>query len=199
VVAALILAGLVIAGIGWAIWSLNDNISAPGPGATGSGPCGSEDSVNIELVYADGHAAQICTRDRPDCPNQTVSGTADGQTSSASQFTLNNQLRSSARRYILIIRFDGALPAEAGEQTLQLDPLVGMPGLPGSTSSGPPHKADLSVTPRDPAEDGYVAASGSLTVSSAGGVARGRIEGNFSPNGTAAAPMRFGGTFACKH
>lgn len=202
-VAVLIVAGLLIfGGIGWAIWWLNDNIGAPGPGATGSGPCGSGDSVNLQLIYADGRVVQACTRDRPACPNQTVTGTGNGQTTSASLFTLNNQLRSSLRRYILTMRFDGALPVETAEQTLQLDPRVGfLPDMPGAAPSnnGPPTAAVLQITPRDPSEDGYTTVSGSLTVSSSHSVAQGRIEGSFSTNGPAVSPVRIAGTFACNH
>src|SRR6202171_6880241 len=108
----LILAGLVVAGIGWVAWWLNDNVGAPGAGATGSGPCGSADSVNVQLVFADGHAFQASTRDRPACPNITIPNvTTNGQTT-MSEFDLRNQLRSSSRRYILFVRFDAGVAAE---------------------------------------------------------------------------------------
>src|SRR6267378_1325463 len=113
----LIVAGLVIiGGIGWVVWSVVDSIGAPGPGATGSGPCGSGDSVNLEMVFADGRVVQACTHDRPACPNQTISGGTATETISVSQFDLRNQLRSSSRRYILLIRFDAALPADSAQQ-----------------------------------------------------------------------------------
>ena len=69
--------------------------------------------------------------------------------------------------------FDAALPAAIAEQTLQLDPVVGLPGAPGENpaGNGTPQKAVVQITPRDPQEDGYTAASGTLTVSSASGVA----------------------------
>jgi hypothetical protein len=202
-VGGLVVVGLlIIGGIAWAAWSVIDNIGAPGPGATGSGPCGSGDSVNLQLSFADGHVVQACTRDRPACPNQTVTGTGNGQTTSASLFTLNNQLRSSSRRYIFFMRLDGALPAETAEQTLHLDPRVGfLPDMagPAAPNTGPPTAAVLQITPRDPSEDGYTAVSGSLTVSSSHSVAQGRIEGSFSSNGPAVSPVRIAGTFACNH
>jgi hypothetical protein len=187
--AALVLVGLV-AGTGWVVWWLNDNIDAPGPAATGSGPCTSAESVNIQLVFADGHTVQACTHDRPACPTQTVSGTA--------QFGLNNQLRSSSRRYILTLNFDAALPAEAAEQTLQINPQAFLPGPPGAgpSGNGALAAAVVQITPRDPAADGYTPASGTVTVSSSHGVAHGQIDGTFSTT-TTASPVRLTGTFAC--
>lgn len=197
------------AGIGWIVWWVGDNIGAPGPQPTGSGPCGSADSVNIQLVFADGHAVQACTRDRPACPNGTITGSGNGQTSSTSRFGLSNQLRSSSRRYILLVSFDAALPAEAAEQTLQIDPGVFLPGPPasGPSNNGALTAAVVQVTPRDPYELGYTPASGSVTVSSSHGVARGRIDGNFNvgptrpdrpaPTSTTRLPVRITGTFAC--
>jgi ectoine hydroxylase-related dioxygenase (phytanoyl-CoA dioxygenase family) len=67
------------------------------------------DSVFIQLVFADGHSVQACTRDMPTCRNETISGTGpDGQTSSVSQFRLANDLRSAQRGYHLFISFDTA-------------------------------------------------------------------------------------------
>lgn len=213
-VGGLIVAGLVIiGGIGWAVWSVIDSIGAPGPGATGSGPCGSGDSVNLEMVFADGRVVQACTHDRPACPNQTISGGTATETISVSQFDLRNQLRSSSRRYILLIRFDAALPAESAQQTLNIDPRVGfLPGGPGSgpPSTGPPQAAVVQITPRDPYEDGYTPASGTITVSSTHGVAQGRIDGSFTgtattrpdrpaPSSNTVSPVRVTGTFACNH
>ncbi len=209
--ASVIVVALLIAGIGWAAWWVNDNIDAPGPAPTGSGPCTSADAVNIQLVFADGHSVEACTRDRPACPNQTITGTADGQTSSVSQFGLNNQLRSSSRRYILSVSFDGALPSEAAEQTLKIDPGVFLPGPPGSgpAGSGAITAAVVAVTPRDPTEVGYTPQSGSVTVTSSNGVARGRIDGDFNvaptrpdrpiDTSTPVSPVRVAGTFACNH
>ncbi len=213
-VGALVAAGLLLlGGVAWTVWWVSDNIGAPGPGPTGSGPCSSADSVNLTLVFADGHVVQACTRDRPACPNQTISGTMNGQAlPSVSQFTLSNQLRSSSRRYIFSMRFDGALPVESAEQTLQLDPRVGLPpGLPGSaTTTGPPQGAIVQISPRDPYEDGYATVSGSVTVSSSHGVAFGRIDGGFGgtgpirpdrpvPSSTKPTPLRIAGSFACNH
>jgi hypothetical protein len=206
--AVVILVGLV-AGTGWIVWWIGDNINAPGPPPTGSGVCGAADSVNIQLVFADGHTVQACTRDRPACPNQSVTGSGNGQTSSVSRFGLSNQLRSSSRRYILSVTFDAAFPAEAPEQTLQIDPQVFLPGPPGPgpSGNGALSSAVVEIAPRDPYEDGYTPSSGSVTVSSSHGVARGRIDGNFNvgptrpdrpaPTSTTVSPVRVMGTFVC--
>jgi hypothetical protein len=211
-VGSLIVAGLlIIGGIGWAVWWLADNIGAPGPAATGSGPCTSADSVNLSMVFADGRVVQACTHDRPVCPNQTITGGTSSQTISVSQFDLRNQLRSSTRRYILSVRFDAALPAESPQQTLNIDPRVGLPaGMPGSgpPNTGAPVAAIVQVTPRDPYEDGYTAVSGTVTVSSTHGVAQGRFEGSITgagatrpdrpaPSSNTVTPVRIAGTFAC--
>jgi hypothetical protein len=198
-VAAAIVLVTLVGGIGWAVWWLNDNIDAPGPAATGSGPCSSADSVNIQLVFADGHTVLACTHDRPACPSQTAGGTAE--------FGLHNQLRSSSRRYILTVSFNAALPADAPEQTLQINPqgfLPGPPG-PGPSGNGSLSAAVVQVTPRDPAEDGYTPGFGTVTVSSSHGVAQGQIDGTFSagptrpdrPTTTPVSPIRVTGTFAC--
>ena len=210
VAAVLVLVGL-IAGIGWVVWWVSDNIGAPGPPPTGSGACTSADAVNLQLVFADGHTVQACTRDRPACPNQTITGSGDGQTTSMSQFRLSNQLRSSSRRYILVLSFDAALPAEAAEQTLQINPpgyLPGPQGPGGPSANGTLSTAFVEITPRDPYEDFYTPGSGSVTVLSSHGVARGRIDFNVStggttrpdrpaPTSTAVSPVRISGTFAC--
>jgi hypothetical protein len=210
VTAALVLIAF-LAGIGWIVWWVSDNIGAPGPPPTGSGPCGSADSVNIQLVFADGHTVQACTHDRPACPNGTITGSGNGQTYSASRFGLSNQLRSSSRRYILSLSFNGPLPAEVAEQTIQIDPGALLPALPGSgpSSNGTLSAAVVQITPRDPYEVGYTPSSGSVTVSSSHGVARGRIDASFSvgptrpdrpaPTSTTATPVRITGTFACNH
>lgn len=195
----ILLVGLV-AGIGWVIWWVNDNIDAPGPGATGSGPCGTADAVNLRLVYGDGHTVDACTRDRPACSN--------GTDSAMPQFNLNNQLRSSSRRYILLIRFDAPLPSETVEQTLTLAPGSGF--LPGESASSHLTSAIVQITARDPTDVGYTTVSGSLTVSSTHGVARGQIDGAFigsgpsrtdrpTPTFLAASPLRITGSFACNH
>lgn len=192
-VAFVVLVGLV-AGIGWVGWWVFDNIGAPGPGATGSGPCSSADAVNLQLIYVDGHTVQACTRDRPACPNQT--GPAVNGSTGPTEFRLSNQLRSTSRRYILFVRFDAALPAEAPEQAIKLDPQFAMGGLTGSTpGNGTLTSAEVQITPRDPDSEGYMGATGSLTISSAHGQARGRIDGNFS--GVSGSAVRVTGTFEC--
>ena len=206
--AVLIVVGLFLAGTGWVVWTVIDQVGAPGvPGATGSGACGAADAVNLQLTYADGHMVQVCTRDRPACPNETIHGSLNGQSlPTVSLFTLRNQLRSSSRRYILFVRFDNALAPEAAEQTLPIGarqlPMPDQPTL--ITFSG----ALVEITPRDPVGDQFTAQSGTVTVSSMRGVARGRIEGNFSggeptrsdrpgPSSSTPMPSSISGTFAC--
>src|SRR6266852_924246 len=158
---------LALAGFGWVAWQVIDNIGAPGPAPTGSGPCAASDAVNIQLVFVDGHTVQACTHDRPSCPNGTITGSGNGQSFSTSRFGLDNQLRSSSRRYILSLSFDAPLPAEAAEQTLRIDPQVFLPGPPQpGLSGGVLTSAVVVSTPRDPREDGYTTASGAVTVSS---------------------------------
>jgi len=213
-VGGLVVAGLLfMGGIAWAVWWVADNFDAPGPGATGSGPCTSSDAVNLSMVFADGHVVQACTRDRPACPNQTISGGTNNQSVSVSRFDLRNQLRSSSRRYILSIRLDGALPAESAQQTLAIDPSLVLPqGMPGSgpPNTGSPTGAIIEITPRDPYEETYLVTSGSLAISSSHGVAQGRIDGSFSAGGstrpdrpappsTKPTPLTVAGTFACNH
>ncbi len=200
---------IALAGFGWVAWQVIDNIGAPGPAPTGSGPCGTSDAVSIQLVFVDGHTVQACTHDRPSCPNGTITGTGNGQTFSVPRFGLVNQLRSSSRRYILLLSFDAPLPPEAAEQRLQIAPGAFLPGPPGSgpTSGGALSAAVVEITPRDPYEDGYTPGSGTVIVSSSHGVARGRIDGNFNvaptrpdrpaPTSTGAAPAHLTGTFAC--
>jgi hypothetical protein len=176
----LVAVALFVAMVGYGGWLVIDSIGAPGPSATGSGPCGSADAVNLQLVYADGHTVQACTRDRPACPNASVG-----------RFGLNNQLRSSSRRFILLIQFDAALPAESTEQTLDL---AGFPEAPGSSTLS---RAIMQLTPRDPTEDAYTTKSGSLTISSAHGVAMGQIDGTFPE--LPEWPAKIAGSFACNH
>jgi hypothetical protein len=206
--AAVVVVICMLAGVGWIAWWVSDNLGAPGPGATGSGPCGPADSVNLHMVFADGHTVVACTHDRPACPNQTISGSGDGETFSVSQFELSNQLRSTSRRYILTLRFNAVLSAEAAEQTLTIDPKAFLPGPPGATpSSSTLSSALVDITPRDPYEDALVPATGSVTVSSTHGVARGQIDGTFSsgaprsdrpaPTSSTPIPTQVTGTFAC--
>src|SRR6266851_5119790 len=118
-VGRLVVAGLlVMGGIGYAVWWIGDNLDSPGPGATGTGPRSSADSVNVRLMFA-AEVVEACTRDRPNCANQTISGGTASQTVSVSRFDLRNQLRSSSRRYILSIRLDGALPGESAQTVLR--------------------------------------------------------------------------------
>ena len=183
---------LFVAMVGYVGWLVIDSIGAPGPAATGSGPCGSQDAVNLELVSAEGNTVQACTRDRPACPN------------AGERFVLNNQLRSSSRRYILFIQFDAALPAEAAQQSLDL--AAGPGFMPGEPASSTLSRANIQLTPRDPIEIGYTTVSGSLTVSSTHGVGRGQIDGSFTgptrpdrpaPTPIVGAPVHIAGTFAC--
>jgi hypothetical protein len=202
-----VVAALFVAGMGWIVWSVIDQVGAPGiPGATGSGACGSADAVNLQLTYADGHTVQVCTRDRPACPNQTIGGSMNGQSlPSRSEFNLSNQLRSSSGRYILFIRFDSGLAAQAAEQTLTLNP--GSKLMPGEPAPATLTSALVGITPRDSTGESFTAQSGSLTVSSTQGLARGRIDGSFSggpgrsdrpaPSATYTPPLAISGTFAC--
>jgi hypothetical protein len=201
-----VLVGLVGSFVWIALW-VGDNIGAPGPGPTGTGPCGSADAVNIQLEYADGHTVQACTRDKPTCPNQALIA-GNGATAGLSRFAISNQLRSSSRRYILLILLDRPLPAEAAAQTIQISDRVDLPGQPGvGSSSDGPAVATIQITPRDPYEDTFLAASGSLSVASTHGVAQGRIDGSFvtgptrsdrpAPTSTTVPPVSITGTFAC--
>lgn len=210
--AVAIVAGSVVtvvllgAGAVWLAFYVADNIGAPGPGATGSGPCTSADSVNVEMAFADGHTVHACTRDRPSCPNHTV--TVGGpNTTSISQLTLSNQLRSSSRRYILFIRTEFAVPSTAGEQTLRLDPSFEMPGpVSGPPDAGTGPRAEVQITPRDPQVDGAMPQSGTLTLSSSHGVVQGRIDGTFNLGPFRSdrpqpspfwSPAKITGTFTC--
>src|SRR6266481_4557629 len=102
---------IALAGFGWVAWQVIDNIGAPGPAPTGSGPCGTSDAVSIQLVFVDGHTVQACTHDRPSCPNGTITGTGNGQTFSVSRFGLVNQLRSNGSRS----RREPSFPALRGQ------------------------------------------------------------------------------------
>src|SRR5260370_11280939 len=90
---------VLIGGLGWIAWQVIDNINAPGPPPTGSGPCGSSDSVNVQLVFVDGHTVQACTPDRPSCPNGTITRSGERQTVSAARFRTHNHPPTSSRRY----------------------------------------------------------------------------------------------------
>jgi hypothetical protein len=171
VTALLLLCG---GGAVWAVFQLADQIGAPGPSATGSGPCGSGDSVNVRLVFADGHVTQACTRDRPQCGNTNM-GPTGGHV-----FALNNQLRSDAGRYIFAIRFDVSVAGDASDEVVQVDPAMVFPKDEGSSTSDPlaPH----ALVAIDSRVDGqaYNAASGTVTVSSQHGVVRGAIDAAFT-------------------
>ena len=214
VVAASSLAGaLFVGGAVWGFAWVSENGGTSVPVATGSGPCGAADAVNLNLVYPDGHTVQVCTRDRPSCPNQTIGSSVNGGPESyVSPFTLSNQLRSSSDRYVLFMSFDSALSAEAGEQSLHIDPHVLFPpDAPGSGSpnAGPPAAAALEIGQRGPSMNTYGANSGSITVSSSHGVAQGRIDVAFAPGGTrpdrpappqtSTPPAQITGTFQCNH
>jgi hypothetical protein len=181
-ITAIVLASFAIfmAMVLWGAWLVIDNLDAPGAAATGSGPCGAADAVNIQLLVAEGQTVQACTRDRPACPNASVG-----------RFGLSNQLRSSSRRYILTIQFDAALPAESNQLSLDL---AGFPPEPASSALS---RAILQLTPRDPTADGYTTKSGSLAVSSTHGVASGQFDGTFPP--LPGWPLKIAGTFACNH
>ena len=188
---------LLVAGAVWGATQLADQLGAPGvPGATGSGPCGATDSVNIELVYS-GQSIHACTHDRPACTTQ-----------SSSRFTFDNQLRSSSRRYILFIQFDRVLPSDMSAETVQLDPAAMLPKGPTESQvvgpAGPPH-AIIQITRRDPTDGGFTPVSGTIVLSSAHGIFTGAIDANFSagsrpdrpqPSGPES-PVRMTGSFTC--
>src|SRR5260370_29044420 len=77
---------VLIGGLGWIAWQVIDNIDAPGAPPTGSGPCGSSDSVNVQRVFADRHTGQARAHHRPRCPNPTIPRTGNTQASPAAQF-----------------------------------------------------------------------------------------------------------------
>jgi len=201
VAVGVVVGGMVLGTLSWAGWYVIDNIGAPGPAATGSGPCGPGDSVNLELLFADGHIVKACTRDRPACPNLVTTGTnvSTHTTSSVTRFSLNNQLRSSLRRYILGITFNAALPAQSAERTLPFDASAMMLGppmagsLPSTLSA-----ASVGVISRDPTDAGSNTVSGSLSVSASGGIARGSFSGSFGASSTTQ-PVTVTGSFACNH
>ena len=208
VVAVLLLVGLV-AGVVWVGLYVADNIGAPGPSPTGSGPCGSADSVNIQLLFADGHTVRACTRDRPACPNNNVTSTSVGQSpTTTSVFTMGNQLRSSSRRYILLVQSNAPMPRDSMDQVIQIDPGAFLPKLPGdepSAGSSSP-RAVVAITPRDPYEGGFTAGSGSVTTTSSHGVVKGTIDADFSAGASRPdrpqpssppSPLRMTGTFTC--
>src|SRR5438093_12686696 len=178
IVSALLVVAGMFAGIGWIAWWVNDNIGAPGPGRTGKGACTSADAVNRELVFTDGHAVLACTHDGPAGPNQTVTETENGQTSSVSRFGLGNQLRSSSRRYILFVRFNAPLATEAGEQTLLIDPAAFLPAPPASapTSGGALTSALGQITPGTPYADTHTLVAASITASDSLGAPRRTID-----------------------
>ena len=196
-VAALLLLGG--GGAVWAVVQLADQIDAPGPSATGSGPCGSGDSVNVRLVFADGRVAQACTRDRPQCDN-TNNGSAGGHV-----FALNNQLRSDGGRYIFTIRFDVSLAADVSGEVAQVDPAMILPKPDGSASSDPlaPHVL-VAIGSRTDGQS-YNALAGTVTVSSQHKVVHGVIDAAFTngpprsdrPQSGSPQLVTLTGTFTC--
>lgn len=196
VAAIVVAAALVLGGIGYGLWRLNDYLESAAPGPTGGGACSSADAVDLQLISEDGKVVRTCTRDRPACPNHAVMA--------QTQFYLNNQLRSATRRYILVIGLDAALPAESPEQTVTLHPGPGFfPESPPLTSIT---SGMVQITPRDPMQNELVTVSGSITIASSKGVARGRLNGSFvgptrpdrpAPTRVAGAPVQVSGTFAC--
>jgi hypothetical protein len=179
-----VLVALIGAGI-WAIFWIADNIGAPGPGATGSGPCTSTDAVNIELVFTDGKSVHACTRDRPVCRSESVQDSPQGF------FTLHNQLRSPTRRYILFIRSGIAVKPDMPEQTLKVNPQAFMPDQIGSTMGS--SVVDIEITPRDPYDQTYTPYAGSVILTSSHGVVHGTIDARFNYGSLASAT----GVFAC--
>jgi hypothetical protein len=196
-VAALLL--LCGGGAVWALFQLADQIGAPGPSATGSGPCGSGDSVNVRLVFADGRVTQACTRDRPLCGNTNMGPTGEHV------FALSNQLRSDAGRYIFTVRFDVAVADDASEQVAQVDARMVLPKDGGASSSDPlaPH-ALVAIQSRVDGQS-YNALAGTVTVSSTQRVVRGVIDAAFTsgpprPDRPQSGPPQLAtlsGTFTC--
>src|SRR5690242_15676363 len=195
-VALLLLCG---GGTVWAVFQLADQIGAPGPSATGSGPCGSGDSVNVRLVFADGRVTQACTRDRPQCGNTNMGPTG------GDVFALSNQLRSDAGRYIFTVRFDVAVANDVFDQVAQVDPGMVLPKDGGSSSSNPqgPH-ALVAIESRADGQS-YNALAGTVVVSSAQRVVRGVIDAAFAngpprPDRPQSGPpqlVTLSGTFTC--
>ena len=157
----------------WVLFQLADQIGAPGPAATGSGPCGSGDSVNLRLVFADGRVSQACTKDRPNCAAGSM-GTGLGDV-----FAFGNQLRSESGKYIFVVRFDVPVSADSAEQTVMIDPSVMQ--KPGAEAEGNPSapRALVEITPRSNGTI-YNAASGTVTVSSQHHVVHGVIDAAFT-------------------
>lgn len=206
---AVLLAACAIWGVTWA----NDNGGTSVPAASGSGQCTSADSVNVNLIYADGHVTQLCTHDRPACLNRTISGSMNGQQlADVSQFQLNSQLRGSSARYSVTIIFDGPLASETSEESLPIDQAAGQPAFPGTvpvaaTSATSAFISVGSIARRNTSDPSFTSSTGSITVSSSHGVARGRIDATVAQGGgrpdrpappqTATPPARITGTYAC--
>ena len=190
-------AGVLVVGLGagvvWAAFQLADQLGAPGIAApTGSGPCGAADAVNVQLGYADGRIVSACTRDVPACQTRTTT-IVNGQSQPLSPtLTLDNQLRTSGRRYILFVEIGGVVPSSMPERIFTINPLAFMPkGQNESVSDG---SALVQVTPRDPMEDNFTTSTGTVTLSSGAGIARGVIDGQF--DGSSLAIIR--GDFSCR-
>lgn len=190
-------AGVIIvllgAGAVWAGFQLADQLGAPGiASATGSGPCSAADAVNVQLGYADGHSISACTRDLPTCQTHPTA-IVNGQDKAVSPaLTLDNQLRTSGRRYILFVEVAGEVPADMPERVFTISPVGFLPA--GPNKSGPDGSAVVEVTPRDPTEGSFTSSTGTVTLSSTAGIAHGVIDGQFG--GSSVATIK--GDFRCR-
>lgn len=193
IAAAGIFVVLLVAGAVWAGFQLADQLGAPGiASATGSGPCSAADAVNVQLGYADGHSVSACTRDLPVCQAHT-SAIVNGQSQSvAPTFELDQQLRTSGRRYILLVEVGGEVAADMSERVFTISPAAFLPK--GPIESGLEGSAVVEVTPRDPTEGSFTTSTGTVTLSSSAGTVRGVIDGQFG----AASLAAIKGDFRCR-
>lgn len=169
---------LLVAGLVWAAFQLADQLGAPGIAPpTGTGPCGTSDAVNVQLGYADGHSLAACTRDLPACQARTTA-IVNGQSRPVSPvLALDHQLRTSGRRYILLVEVGAIVQADMPERVFTISPFAFLPK--GPTQSVTDGSALVEVTPRDPTEGNFTTSTGTVTLSSTAGVARGVIDGQF--------------------